>query len=83
MFILNIKLNNILKVDMLKLDLWLFYIFLITIMKCILDHVFTPWLESKSPFANFFSLSTLRLEGLRSTTWGEFMLVIVCGFTLG
>jgi hypothetical protein len=28
MFILIIKLNNILKSDMLRLDLWLFYIFL-------------------------------------------------------
>jgi len=52
-------------------------------MKCILDHIFTPWLESKSPFANFSGLSTLGLEGLGSATWGEFMLVIVCGFTLG
>jgi hypothetical protein len=52
-------------------------------MKCILDHVFTPWLESKSPFVDLFGLSTLGLEGLQSTTWGEFVIVIVCGSTLG
>ncbi len=39
------------------------------------------WSKSESPSANFFSLATLGLEGLRSTTWGALVLVLVCGPT--
>jgi len=41
------------------------------------------WSESKSPFVDFSSLTTLRLEGLRSVTWGALVSVIICGPTLG
>ncbi len=40
------------------------------------------WSESKSPFVDFSSLTTLRLEGLGSVTWGALVLVIICGPTL-
>jgi hypothetical protein len=41
------------------------------------------WLESKSSFVDFFDLAALGLKGLGSTTWGAFVLMIVCEPTLG
>jgi hypothetical protein len=36
------------------------------------------WSKFESPSIDFSGLTTLRFEGLGSTTWGALMLVIVC-----
>jgi hypothetical protein len=41
------------------------------------------WLEFESTLVDLLGLTTLRLEGLGSTTWGAFVLVIICKPTLG
>jgi hypothetical protein len=36
------------------------------------------WLEFESLFVDFSGLKTLKVEGIRSTTWGALVLVIIC-----